>query len=486
MRLILFFLLIYQTNYSISQSTAPNNTIQDYIVSLTELIDLKHAPFSIFIKDLKSGQIIGDHNGDMSIPAASTMKLVTTASAYKILGSKYSFKTKIAYSGSIDSLTNTLNGNLYIIGGGDPTIGSKFFNKSDSKNQIFKIWADSIYNMGIHNINGAVIADGSHYNYQGVPAGWVWADMGNYYGAGPNGLTIYDNILELHFKTYEKGKKTNLFCTTPFIPNLYIRNTVKSSSSKRDNAYVFGAPYSSDWYVEGTLPSNKEDFIVKAANPDPEQTFAMVVDYYLNQKGIHTNYHYTTNRALIKDTSYATPILKELLVHKSPSLMKIINYTNQHSVNLFAEHLLCEIAVKRKRSGSTYNGALLAKAYWSKKINTKNLIMKDGSGLSRSNAVSSKFLVDLLNYLKDSQSFKKSLAIAGKKGTMSSIGRKTSAAGRVYGKSGTMSKMKAYAGYVDCKSGKKLAYSMIINNYNCTTGQVKKYFEQIMIKMANY
>jgi len=87
---------------------------------------------------------------------------------------------------------------------------------------------------------------------------------------------------------------------------------------------------------------------------------------------------------------------------------------------------------------------------------------------------------------KSAQKFKESLALAGKRGTMSSLGRGTAAEGRVYGKSGTMTRMKSYAGYVDTKTGKKLAYAMIINNYNCSTTQVTKYLKAIMVKMANY
>jgi D-alanyl-D-alanine carboxypeptidase/D-alanyl-D-alanine-endopeptidase (penicillin-binding protein 4) len=121
-----------------------------------------------------------------------------------------------------------------------------------------------------------------------------------------------------------------------------------------------------------------------------------------------------------------------------------------------------------------------------KKIDASGLFMTDGSGLSRSNAVNTKFFIDLLGYMKSSKMLKNSLAIAGKKGTMASIGRNTAASGRVIGKSGTMTRMKAYTGYVTTKTGKHLAYAMIINNYNCKTRDVKKYFQALMVKMAEY
>lgn len=465
----------------------PNNAIQKYADGMLNYQTLKHAPFSFHVKNLDNGTTVADVNGDMSIPAASTMKLVTTATAIKILGTKYRFTTKIAYSGYIDSATQTLYGDLYVIGGGDPTLGSKYYNKSGHERDFLTKWADTIYNSGIHHIEGRVIADASIYRYQGVPSGWVWGDLGNYYGAGPSGLTIFDNMLKLHFKTGSNiGDSTELICMEPYLPNLTMYNSVKSAKSKRDNAYVYGAPYSDFWFVKGSLHQNEEDFMVKASLPDPEFVVAYEMDYALEQAGVKVKYYPATNRQLLTDTTYIKPERKVIYKHKSPSLTSIINWTNQRSVNLFAEHLLCQISVNRNGYGSTYNGALITQGYWKNKIGASALFMTDGSGLSRSNAVSAKFFCDLLNYMKTSSTLKKSLAIAGKKGTMASIGRNTSASGRVTGKSGTMTRMKAYTGYVSTKTGKKLAYAMIINNYNCPTSTVKKYFQTLMVKMAEY
>ncbi|MFK8038276.1 MAG: D-alanyl-D-alanine carboxypeptidase/D-alanyl-D-alanine-endopeptidase [Crocinitomicaceae bacterium] len=486
MRQIVFFLIIFQGTISNSQTVKPVNPIQNYAETIQTFPGVEQAPFSFYVKNLDNGQIVANVNGSMSIPAASTMKLVTTATAIKILGTKHRFKTKIGYTGTIDSITKTLNGDIVIIGGGDPTLGSKYFTDDGQEDDFMNSWADSILSYGIEHINGKVIADGSAYRYLGVPTGWVWGDLGNYYGAGPNGLTIYDNILKLYYNTEGIGTIAKLACIKPYIPNLYISSTVTAAKSRRDNAYVFGAPYSFDWFVTGSIPHSREDFIVKAANPDPELTFAHVFNSILQHKGISVSFYPETERNLRKKENYKTEKRTIIFTHLSPKLSRIINLTNQYSVNLFAEHLLCEISHKRSGYGSTYNGALIAKAYWGKKFNSKPLIMTDGSGLSRSNAVSAEFYINLLSAMKGSSTFKNSLAIAGKRGTMSSIGRKTSAQGRVIGKSGTMSKMKAYAGYVNTKTGKKLAYAMIINNYTCPTSKIKSYFQNLMIKMAVY
>ena len=487
MRSILFFLILLPFTFAIGQhENLPNNAVQNYLSSIPNQPGIGQAAFTCYVVDLGNNQVVAAQHENMRIPPASTMKLVTTAAALEILGPNYKFKTKLAYSGKINLKTKTLEGDLYIIGGGDPTLGSKYFTEDGEEGDFLLAWADSIKKLGINHINGRVVADGSAYAYQGSPSGWVWGDMGNYYGAGPNGLTIYDNMLKLYFDTKGIGSNAKLTCTVPYLPGFYLGGSVIAAKSSRDNAYVFGAPYGLDWFITGSIPYKRKDFMVKAANPDPELTFTHEFNQALQAKGITIKYFPETERNLLKDSAYVHPKLKTIFTHESPTLLSIINLTNLYSINLFAEHLLCEIATKRKGIGSTHDGALIAKAYFASKFDCSGLIMTDGSGLSRSNAMSAHFLVNLLKHMKNSKQFNNSLAIAGKKGTMSSIGRRTAASGRVIGKSGTMSKIKAYAGYVNSSSGKKLAYAMIMNNYETPTSKVKSYFEKLMVLMATY
>ena len=491
--IFVFIFLITANYFSFSQGTAepvkPNNTIQNYAEIMMKKDALQSAAFSFYVKDMATNSVVADYNGKMSIPSASTMKLVTTATATQYLGRGYRYKTKLMYSGEIDTISGVLSGDLYIIGGGDPTLGSKYYNKEGHARDFLFEWADSIKSFGIVGINGRIIADASKYSYNGVPSGWVWGDLGNYYGAGPSGLTIFDNMCRLEFATgANAGDTTSIICIEPYVPGLTVTNSVKSADSKKDNAYVYGAPYSLDWFVQGSIPKGRESFIVKASIPDPEHISAIEFNQALTESGIPTKYAPTTMRELNKEKPFTKPELHVIHTHYSPTVASIMNHVNQKSVNLFAEHILCEISYKKSGYGSTHNGALFCMNYWRSKVGS-GLFMTDGSGLSRSNAVSAKFLTNLLTYMhktKSADKFRASLALAGKRGTMSGMCKGTTAAGRVFGKSGTMTRCKSYAGYVDTKTGKKLAYAMIINNHSCSNSQVRKYFEFLMVKMANY
>lgn len=493
-RLFLINVVLFSSAIIFAQTTTtatkPSNGIQTYAESMITNAGLQHAIFGFYVKDMTSGSVVADYNSEMSITPASTMKLVTTATAFQLLGRGYKFKTRIMHTGTFDTLTGTINGDLYLVGGGDPTLGSRYYNDAGSERNFLMRWADTLYQMGVRKVTGKVVADASIYRYEGVPSGWVWGDMGNYYGAGPSGLTIFDNMLELHFMSGAKaGDSTQIHCTTPYVPGIHIKNFVTAQDSKSDDAYVFGAPYSYDWFVRGAIPKNQEDFVVKASIPDPEFIAALELDYALEQKGIDVTYAPTTFRELNKNENFTKPEMQELYLHYSPSLGSIIYKVNQQSINLFAEHVLCQISVDHSGYGSTHNGTLVCTNYWKGKIDATGLFMTDGSGLSRSNAVSAKFFVDLLIYMnssKNADAFKESMAIAGKKGTMASVADGTTADGRVYGKSGTMTRVKSYAGYVDSSSGKKLAYAMIINNHHSTSATLKKHLEALMIKMSVY
>ena len=176
-------------------------------------------------------------------------------------------------------------------------------------------------------------------------------------------------------------------------------------------------------------------------------------------------------------------------MHSSPSIGQIAYYTNHVSINLFAEHLLNEMGVAIFNDGSNYSGGMAVQNFWNSRIDSKGMYVSDGSGMSRMNAISARHLTSILDYMASSKnysSFYSSLPIAGKSGTMSRIGRNTYAAGRLRAKSGTMTRVKSYAGYVTSKSGKNLAFAIIVNNYNCYTSTITKKLEQIMVEIANY
>ena len=131
------------------------------------------------------------------------LSLLTSAAALELLGPGYCFKTQLGYTGNLNKSTGLLTGDIVIKGGGDPALGSQYF--KDHYRNFLTDWITTIKKLGIKKIEGRIIADDTRYDNQPVPPKWIWEDIGNYYGAGTYGLSVFDNMFEIHFRTYGEG-----------------------------------------------------------------------------------------------------------------------------------------------------------------------------------------------------------------------------------------------------------------------------------------
>lgn len=478
---LLFLGFSSQINAQNQVEKALNNFVQDS--------DLKQSSIGFMVQDLKSGSVIASYNSNISIPTASTTKLFSTATAFELLGPDYRCETTIYYDGIIDE-NGVLNGNLWIRGGGDPSLGSKYFNSDDKRLDFLATWTQKIQDAGINKISGQIIVDGSSFGYNGAPDGWSWGDMGNYYGSQPSGIVICDNQVDLFFQTSKySGGDTKIVSMFPEIPGLDYRNEVKASTSTSDNAYIYGAPYSFERFVVGTLPMGKSQFKVKGSNPDPEKTLGILFKEELISSGVSVIGEARAFREIMEASKNNYSDFKLIHTHKGERLQDIINYTNLHSVNLFAEQLVCLIGFNQFNNGSTDSGLKAINSYWKSKINTTGLFLEDGSGLSRSNGISPEHFCRLLTYMNTSNhadAFYNSLPISGVSGTLKSLCKGQSAHGKIHAKSGTMNRIKSYSGYIESNTGKKYVFALIVNNHTCSSSAIKKKMEPLLNEIASY
>lgn len=483
-RLHILLTLLLTANLALSQ-----NAVQTAVDAFAADPVFAHANVGFLAVDVATGEIVASKNPATCLSPASTVKLFSTATAFQVLGKDYAPKTRIYIDGT---LTNgTVNGNLWIRGGGDVSIGSRYYNADGLEDTILKLWADTLLKMGISQINGSIIADASEFGYQGVPDGWNWADMGNYYGAGPSGLPIYDNMLRYVFRTGNAaGAKTHLVETIPKVEGFSFHNYISTGGSG-DNSYIYGAPYSLDRFGTGTLEAKEPRFVVKGSLPDPELQFAVQFQHILRLKGIGVRDSVKAARQLPHQSpSVRYSPMKLLLEHKGKTVGSIAWWTNMKSVNLFAEELLCWVGYASNGDGSTDNSVNKLEQYWTGKIPVSGMFIKDGSGLSRANAISPQHFCDLLKYMattsKNFDAFYGTLPVAGVSGTLSSVCKNQPGEGKIHAKSGTMNKIKSYCGYAETKGGKRLAFAIIVNNYDCTSSSVVDRMEKVFNAMAVY
>lgn len=450
--------------------------IEKVVSQLLKAELMKGGKLSFTLLDSK-GTVLYSKNPDLYLTPASNLKVLSTAAALEILGKDFRFKTNLEYSGEI--INGVLNGDIIIRGFGDPTLGSSRFDEFPDYNTVLQLCFQKIRQLGIQKINGNIIADPGAFSINTIPDGWIWTDVGNYYGAGSGGLNFNENQYKLYFKPGSPGQTAKVLRTEPQVPYLKFINEMKTGNpGSGDNGYIFGGTFSDVKFLKGTIPAGKEEFSIKGSIPDPAYFLAFKIKEKLSNEGIEC--HGTPVNLLLNNIDQAISS-KIIYTFYSPELATIAKETNNKSVNLFAEALLNFIGYKVKGYGSTENGLDVLEEWLSSqgiRLHPKCLV--DGSGLSPGNSISSESIASLLKSQLNNSAFVKSLPIAGESGTIKYFCHRTSAKGKVMAKSGSFSKVLGYSGYLIGKNGNLYPFSILVNDYNGEYREIKSELEKII------
>ncbi|MBN2570576.1 MAG: D-alanyl-D-alanine carboxypeptidase/D-alanyl-D-alanine-endopeptidase [Ignavibacteriales bacterium] len=483
-KFINYLILFYFISTVIFPQTAKD--IQNKVKELSKNELFKNAGWSVTAKYVDNGSIIISHNSGLSLAPASGLKLFTSATALAILGEDFRFETKLYYDGKITD--GVLKGNIYVVGGGDPTLGSDLVSGSLPLDEVMKIWTNKIKAFGISEIQGAILADDFMFDREPIPDNWFWVDIGNYYGAPTSALTINNNLYYLVFQPgKDVGDKAKVLKTEPKIDGLTFINYMKTGKKgSGDNGYIYCAPSSEIATLRGSVPAGVDEFSIKGSIPNPPLFAVQHLRKHLINSGIKV-------KEEAKVLSSAPDYKKLKLITKilSPKLKDIIYIVNKLSNNLYTEQILKTISWYESGDGSTYDGIKVIREFLlSNKISTDGFHLYDGCGLSRSDAITTNMMVDLLIVLtkkKYFDTFYNSLGVMGDPEDISFYGKYgigTELEKNVRIKSGTIEGVRSYSGYLKNKSGRMIAFSMIANNYTGSGADVQAMHRDILLELA--
>lgn len=484
---VLFFLITFINSDIIKSSenfqTPVSNKFNDAFQKFEKDKDLQSAIWSFYAENLSSKQVVIDFSSGKSLIPASTLKVLTTATAYEILGKSYRFSTILKHSGTIDK-NGVLQGDLIISGDGDPTVGSTYFGSRVNADNIFQSFLSSMLKLGIKEVNGNIIGDASLWGFMLQPTGYLWEDIGNHFGAGASSLNYKDNKLKLTFKSGNRlGDKADLISSDSHPINIeWINNVTTAASNTGDNVYIFGAPFQKFRIINGTMPAGRNSFDVFASDPDPAHRFASDFKNFLISKNFKIS---GFEKSIYIPNDEKTSIIS---THFSPELDLIARFVNQRSNNLSSESLLRAIGAKFGNSNYQESADAILNYWKSKNISLDGVVLKDGSGLSRNNLMSTKFLVDVLKHIYNSDYFefyKNSLALAGKSGTLQNAFKNTSAENNFFGKTGSMGGIRSYAGFINNKSGDTICFAFIVNGHTLKNAEIRKKMETLIISLSD-
>ena len=446
---VVFFVSLLTFNFF---GQTVNQKLQKAFTAFEQDSQLKHAISSLYIIDANTGQVVFDKNSQIGLAPASTQKIITSVTAFELLGKDYMYKTEVVHDGSIQN--GTLKGNIYVIGSGDPTFGSWRYT-STKEQEVFNRIAEAIVEKGIKGIDGDISIRSSMWHSQTIPGGWVWQDIGNYYGAGASGFNWRENQYDLILQSGNKIgdpvviRKTipGLWYKAPFISE--VKSAAKNSG---DNAYIYLPENSSQQYVRGTIPVGENEFVISGTMTKPNDQFANSLRSKVTEKILMPDFSPSPNTPEWNGETMDS--IKKIYTYYSPSLDSVIYWFLKKSINLYGEALVKTFAYEKQGFGSTDSGVNIVKKFWKGKgIDEDELNIYDGSGLSPLNRVTTHAQVEVLKYAKTKDWFPYFYDALPEFNGMKM-------------KSGTISDVKGFCGYHKAKNGKEYIFSFLVNNYN--------------------
>ena len=410
---------------------------------------LKHAISSLYVIDAKTGKVIFDKNSQIGLAGASTQKIITASTAFELLGKDYRYKTEF-YNLKVGK------SDLHIVPSGDPTFGSWrwSFTNVDS---ILDNLINALSKRGIQSIRNIFI-DNSGWDTENIPDGWIWQDIGNYYGAGAHKLNYRENQYNIILKSGKAiDDSVGIVSLTPqeaTIKSDRLQSKLVSANKESgDNAYVYlpdGDYY--EYRIRGTIPVNENNFSISASTTDPEWMFSATLLNRL-QKEKQFNIGQGIFDVLNKKI-YDSANLNPIYTHYSPTLDSIIYWFLKRSINLYGEALVKTFAYEKQGFGSTDSGVVIVKNFWKEKgLDEDELHMVDGSGLSPLNRITTHAQVEILKYAKTKDWFLYFYDALPEYNGMKM-------------KSGTINGVKGFCGYQTSKDGNDYIFSFLVNNYN--------------------
>jgi D-alanyl-D-alanine carboxypeptidase/D-alanyl-D-alanine-endopeptidase (penicillin-binding protein 4) len=402
------------------------------------------ASVGIHVAEAATGRVVFDRNGRAGLLPASSQKVLTAAAALELLGTDYRYLTEFLLSGKPSG--GVLEGPLVVRGGGDPTLGGNRF-AGTSPEHVSAILAQALAKVGITTLKGGVTGLANAFPAQTIPDGWLWEDIGNYYGAGHGSLNWNENRYTLQLRPGgREGDPVGIVSTDPLLQGEEFENgLVSGPAGSGDRAVLYFRPGTRTLVIKGSVPCCSPVFRISGAVMDPD---LFTVHQLAGRLG--TTGGVTVWRRPPSKMSELTPLLNI----RSPGLDSIVHPFLQKSVNLFGEAMVRSISRQAGGDGSYADGLQRLRSFWiSKGVDPRMLSLSDGSGLSPTNRVAAEALVRALLYARSRpwfEVFDKAMPVHD----------------GIRMKSGTMGGVRSYAGYLRSRDGRDYVFAVVVNNFS--------------------
>lgn len=465
---------------------------------------MRQASWGVSVMEAESGEILMGYGAERLLLPASGLKVVTTASALAMLGADFRYQTDLYYQGSIQD--SVLKGSLVFRASGDPSFGSFQQKNTPLVDSLLRFYTQEVKKKGIKRIRKAkedekyrFIVDNSVFENE-IPESWEYGDLTQSYGAAAQSLVINENRLDIRMlRTMTAERKPVVKTIYPILPQTaYPKFELVTQPIAEDNI-DFNAYFSKN-IIKGEIAAGTEPFTLQVANTQVGAGFIadLATETGATDTGAtDTDFRQSDQIGCLEYDPYfstASPInygaTTLICRYKSANLTDLVGRCNERSINIYAEAFLKTIGKTVKNDGTSRAGIEAVRAYWQQQgVSLDGLKMTDGCGLSRHNAVTPLFMTRFMRAVwqnkKINTPFINSLPIAGETGTLEKWFQNSPAKGKIRAKTGSMSGVLSYTGYVTRPDGKTFVFSIIVNQFTGKANDMRKKLTWVLSQLID-
>lgn len=407
------------------------------------------------VVSLTRGDTLFTRDADDLMQPASTLKLFTTGLALDRFGPTYQIGTDVLRDAPVDA-NGTLHGNLYLRGGGDPSLSTRFLGWAQSPMDRL---AQEIAAAGIKRVAGDLVADASAFTDKPIPDGWKRRYLSAAYAAPVSALSLNENVVWVAVTPGARRADVGL---EPASTAFTVSNQVTLRPGRTGASVAVYRSSEGGLDVRGWIGAKSPTRRYSVVVDDPPRFAAGALRASLAALGV------TVTGDLRDGTTPAAAT--RVASMESPPLVDIISQMNRESINHVAELLFRDAAraTAPDHIGSVEAGRAALDQFLSAKVGVPagDVRVSDGSGLSVQDSVTPRAMVSLLAYAHSapwSSAFHASLPVAGESELLRKRMRYTPAQGNLHAKTGTTNTVASLAGYVTAEDGEILAFALIYN-----------------------
>ena len=460
-------------------ATASAETLQAMVDSIAQRAPMNRAQLGVFAIDASTGRVLVSRQAEHGFTPASTFKLLLSAAALEVLGPQFRFKTQLIARGTV--VGSRLDGDLILVGGGDPVLTSRDLDDA----------AAAVVRAGIHEVSGTVLEDATLFDQRRWGPDWAWDGTPFYYQAPIQALAVDEGTVGV---VITPGAQTGDAVSAKLLPptgDYTIASRAVMGVGPYDDparcSRLFGT---TQILIVGRMAPGESQQTVHCAVEDTAAFAGQVMRSALINAGASVGRNPIGVRPpnvpldVIDDSPLPAqaryPGARIIWSHESPTLIELLRTMLPKSDNFIAEHIEKMLAVEHlAQRGNFIGGATVEQRFAVNQlgIDRDSLDIQDGSGLSAADRITPRDLVTVLRWTAKQpygNDFISALPRAGMDGTLAGRLAGTDAVGRVRAKSGYMQHSIALAGYADTLHHGRVIFAVFVND---ATGDPGPYFD---------